>query len=198
MKTSKETSGQPKKRRKVVKSNQLNEPKNRFGFNVQKDIALLQTANPWQLGGDKWSEVSSSLSTAFGYQIAERTGKDGILLLVKKFSNQELSTRTGTEEEKSERGALLETVVSLIEEERSEINKISDNNEFIFTNTELEEIDRTVTQTRKEKRNDREAADKERETVVTKISKDFAPEPSGNRRIKPKVSMEEELITIYN
>ncbi|KAJ6647937.1 hypothetical protein Bhyg_03162 [Pseudolycoriella hygida] len=76
--------------------------KPRVGFTIKKDIALLRAAlckNPWQ--------------TAI---------KSRINLLLQQYRTQGLQSKTGTEEEKSTRGGLLESIDLIIQEESAAIN----------------------------------------------------------------------------
>jgi len=177
----------------------------RFGFSIPKDIALLKEAisqNPWQLGAEKWEFVASELSNQLENTLTERTVKERIARLIKNYSTQQLATKSGTEEEISERGLLIETVISIIEEEKARINKTLGAEDLLdpddyFNLSEVEEViqNEPVTQKkRKLKDTEKEAAETERENAFITYVKDLAPTPSGSRKKRVKLSAEDELI----
>lgn len=78
--------------------------------------------NPWQLGSDRWSEVAEMMQTEFRNKFTIATVKGRINLLIDKYRKQELSHQTGTEEELSERGKLLQQIIAIKSEEDAAIN----------------------------------------------------------------------------
>lgn len=63
---------------------------------MERDIHLLETAlnvNPWQLGVEKWDDVSSAMLLAYGKNLSRRTLKERILALVDKSRKEELVTK---------------------------------------------------------------------------------------------------------
>ncbi|CAG7822802.1 unnamed protein product, partial [Allacma fusca] len=105
---------------KVCKTPKEKKPKKeRFGFNIEKDIRLLRTAialNPWQLGDDKWTQVAKELNEMFKYDVTPRTTKDRVDRLVIQLKQQELKSKTGTEEQQTERGELIQQIIAIVEE----------------------------------------------------------------------------------
>lgn len=68
----------------------------RFGFTIEKDLILLQSAvqlNPWQLGEAQWKGVCEALQNIYDGNITERTVKSRVDLLVQKFTKEQLKSR---------------------------------------------------------------------------------------------------------
>ncbi|CAG7726397.1 unnamed protein product, partial [Allacma fusca] len=109
--------------------------KTRFAFTLQKDIFLLKTllqVNPWDFGENCWEDAVKIFCTR-GWVVTERSLKDRLKALQKAYKQQTL-TKTGTEEEKTDRASLLEEIEKIVE--AAEIQKIvvvhrgADDNEF--------------------------------------------------------------------
>lgn len=105
--------------------------KQRFAFTIDKDIRLLRLAlceNPWQTGHDKWNHVVKMMEMEYHTNITTRTVSGRINLLRENFRKQQLQSKTGTEEQETERGRLLLDIEAIISEEDAavEINDLLD------------------------------------------------------------------------
>lgn len=85
-------------------------------------LHLALAKNPWQIGNEKWGEIQKRVVNEFGTHISARGIKDRIDLLFEQYKSQQLKSRTGTVEEKSERGRLPESINVIVEEEKAAIN----------------------------------------------------------------------------
>jgi len=69
--------------------------KTRFVFTAHKDINLLKVAlqkNPWQLGVDKWTEISEELKIQHEYNLSGRACRERIKILLSKLEKEEMQT----------------------------------------------------------------------------------------------------------
>ncbi|KAJ6642615.1 hypothetical protein Bhyg_07568 [Pseudolycoriella hygida] len=99
--------------------------KPRVGFTIKKDIALLRAdlcKNPWQTGNNKWAAVKEVFKKKFNETVTIRAIKSRINILLQQYRTQGLQSKTVTEEEKSTRGGLLESIDLIIQEESAAIN----------------------------------------------------------------------------
>ncbi len=166
-----------------------------MAFTIKKDILLLRHAlgyNPWQLGDDMWKEVADQMHQEFNEDFTPRAVKKRVDLLIDKFQKKQLKYLSGTEEETTERGLLLETIIAIKEEERAAINTeiTPDDDVDIEANDEETEKDPSPPKsTAKERRLERSVADKERSSYV-----DEAAGPSGSRGKRQRLSVEEEVM----
>jgi hypothetical protein len=65
-------------------------------FNISRDISLLKCAlqhNPWQLGKERWTQIVSEINKTLDCDISERTARDRVALLVKKYEEQSLTKK---------------------------------------------------------------------------------------------------------
>lgn len=125
----------------------IQERKIRSGFTIQKDIILLRTAlikNPWQTGSEKWTNVKEIVQKAYNHEVSVRGLKTRVSLLLKQYRSQQLQCKTGTEEEKSFRGRLLESIDLIVVEESSAINYMYSADQDEFSDSE-EAIDNSDT-----------------------------------------------------
>ncbi len=103
--------------------------KQRFSFTIDKDIRLLRLAlcaNPWQTGSDRWNDVVKLMEMEYHTRLTMRTVSGRINLLRENFKKQQLRSKTGTEEQETERGRLLLDIEAIISEEDAavEINDL--------------------------------------------------------------------------
>ena len=64
-------------------------------FNAARDICLLKEAiqqNPWQLGAQKWIDVSQNMLEKYEYNLTARAVKERVHLLLDKKKKEEMKT----------------------------------------------------------------------------------------------------------
>lgn len=168
-------------------------------FTVKKDVRLLRHAlgfYPWQTGEDMWKEVVSELAEEYGETFTVRTLRKRVDLLIDKFKKKQLKYCSGTEEEATERGLLLESIIAIKEEESAAINTEHncDDEDIEIVGDEADgagapESKETKQSQVKKRKLERLEADKERALYV-----DEAPGPSGSRSSRQRLSVEEEVM----
>lgn len=146
--------------------------------------------NPWQLGEEFWKEVASDMRDEFNEDFSPRAMKCRVELLIDKYKKDQFKYSSGTEEEKTERGRLLEAIVAIKEEESTAINNKVTPEDPVEEEEEQKTDERPAnTSTAKNRKLERSLADKERETYA-----DEAPGPSGSRGKRQRLSVEDEVI----
>lgn len=103
--------------------------KQRVGFTIDRDIRLLRLAlwaNPWQTGKEKWTDVVNMMEMEYNIKLTTRTVSGRINKLRDNFRKQLLRSRTGTEEQETERSRLLSDIEAIIADEDAavEINNV--------------------------------------------------------------------------
>lgn len=139
-----------------------------------------------------WKGVAEEMRTEFKKSFTARAVKKRIDLLIEKFNRKQLKYCSGTEEETTERGFLLETIIAIKEEESVAINtEVTPDDDEIEVGEEQVPGDRVETpnNTAKKRRLERLEADKERASYI-----DEAPGPSGSRSNRQRLSIEEEIM----
>lgn len=91
-------------------------------------------ANPWQNDSKKWDEVKTLMEIEYNVTLTNRTVEGRVDLLLQYFKSQQLKSRTGTEEQETERGKLLSEIDAIIEEEKA----ASQINVYLTGNHEIE------------------------------------------------------------
>lgn len=170
--------------------------KHRVVFTVKKDVRLLGSAlgyNPWQIGDDMWKEVVSEMAHEYGEEFTVRALKNRVDLLIDKFKKKQLKYCSGTEEEATQRGLLLESIIAIKEEEsaaiNTELNCDDDDIEIVGDETDGGGAPENKQSKAKKRKLERLEADKERELYI-----DEAPGPSGSRSSRQRLSVEEEIM----
>lgn len=120
--------------------------KQRFSFTIDRDIVLLKlalTKNPWQTGDQKWETIREIMEAQCQSTMTERCIKNRVNLLLRQYRTQQLQCKTGTEQEISDRGRLLESIDMIVQEENAaiNINLTADNDEFSCGEENIEEIE---------------------------------------------------------
>lgn len=175
--------------------------KSRVAFSIKKDIFLLRASlefNPWQLGQSQWKEIAEKMGGDFKESFTTKTVQKRVELLVDKYKKKELKITTGTEEETSERGYLLETIIGIQEEEDAAINvelnaevevDIDEADDDTLMHQNDEDPTANARNIAKERRLERAEADKERDSYV-----DEAPGPSSSRCGRSRLTLEDEVL----
>lgn len=97
--------------------------------------------NPWQTGQEKWYDVAKEMEEKLKINYSVRAIKGRVKLLISKFKKQELKVTTGTEEQRTERGSLLESIISILEEENQLINDEYGANDNVIEQQNINNID---------------------------------------------------------
>ncbi|XP_018324861.1 uncharacterized protein LOC108736784 isoform X2 [Agrilus planipennis] len=164
-------------------------PQLRFIFSIERDINVLEAAlniNPFQLGRPRWNMVAEDVRERWGYVVSARTLRERVETLLRKFRNEELTSKKGTEEQQTQRAALLTEIISIVEGDQAAINEEKGAED---DHTPDEEVNRN-------RRREGAVADKEREVILQEAYPDAAPEPSTSGQKRQKNNKEENLVEL--
>uniref|UniRef100_A0A1Y1LZ84 Uncharacterized protein n=1 Tax=Photinus pyralis TaxID=7054 RepID=A0A1Y1LZ84_PHOPY len=193
--------------------------KSRTFFSLQMDIHLMRLCvehNPYQLGKNQWDLILADMKETFNVEFLLRTLKERANKLVDKYQQEQLQykyfsqycyffiiitfRRTGTEEEHTELGNLLEVVVAYIDasnvpitrttnaDSRSADEDETDNSNVVST-PQLKTARPRATAANVEKH----TADMERDELLNQ-TEDTAPGPITVRKKRSALLPEDELI----
>ncbi len=142
------------------------------------------------MGDVMWKEVVSEMADKYEDVFTVRALKNRVDLLINKFKKKQLTYCSGTEEQTTKRGELLEAIIAIKEEENATINtEINGEDDDEIVDAGADCPTETKQSEAKKRKLERLEADNERASYV-----DEAPGPSGSRTSRQRLSVEEEVM----